>query len=195
VCPAETFNELCDLIKSGDLEQTESFLTKFTELYSFNLETNDCYRQRPHFLVRHISDENFAICMVDLLRNYLKCDLNHLDNYGQTLLFYAAKLGFNFLVRYLCGKCSANPNIFDNLCKQTAIFYAAASGKNETVELLSSLGADIDFVDQNGQTALFYAIDHGHFNVVYSLVKNLRCEINIKDAKGLGPIDYASMKK
>ena len=98
------------------------------------------------------------------------------------------------MVRYLCEKCSANPNIFDNLFNQTAIFYAALFGKNETVELLWSLGADIDFVDQNGQTALFYAIDKGHFNVVNSLVNNLGCEINIKDTKGLGPIDYASMK-
>jgi hypothetical protein len=57
------------------------------------MESEDQFRQRPHFFVRHISDEEVAIKMVDLLRKYLKCDLNHLDYYGQTLLFYAAKSG------------------------------------------------------------------------------------------------------
>jgi hypothetical protein len=57
------------------------------------METEDSFRQRPHFFVRYISDEKVAISMVDLLRTYLKCDLNHLDYYGQTLLFHAAKSG------------------------------------------------------------------------------------------------------
>ena len=60
---------------------------------------------------------------------------------------------------------------------------------------MESLGADIDYVDQNGQTALFYAIDKGHLKVVESLVNKLGCEIDITDSKGLNPIDYANLKK
>ena len=93
MCPVEIFNQLCELIISGQIEETESFLMHFTQIYSFNRETDDSFRQRPHFLVRHISDEAVAIRMVDLLRKYLKCDVDHLDFYGQTLLFYAAKAG------------------------------------------------------------------------------------------------------
>jgi ankyrin repeat protein len=50
-------------------------------------------------------------------------------------------------------------------------------------------------MDQNGQTALFYAIDKGHLKVVETLVNKLGCEIDITDSKGLNPIDYANLKK
>ena len=133
--------------------------------------------------------------MIELLRVYLNCDLNSVDFYGQTLLFYSAKSGMNSLILFMCGHCQADPNIVDVLLKQTAIFYAASNGKHETVELLASFGADIDFMDEKGQTPLYWGINNGHLRVVESLVTKLGCRTNIVDQKNLSPIDFASLKK
>jgi ankyrin repeat protein len=83
--------------------------------------------------------------MLDTLHHYLKFDVNHLDANGQTLLFYAAKAGMNSLIGHIVKDLGANPNIIDTLVGQTAIFYAAAYGKCETVEFLARLGADVNF--------------------------------------------------
>ena len=140
-------------------------------------------------LVSHIADERKAIRMLGLLRKYLGCDLNHPDYCGRTLLSYAAESGSDSLVYYLINFCSADPNISDPVRGQTAIFYAAAGGNAETVELLHSCGARIDHVDKLGQTALFHATKKGHANVVAKLAKDLGCKTHTKDAWGFGAID------
>jgi hypothetical protein len=53
--------------------------------------------------------------MLDILHQYLKFDVNHLDANGQTLLFYAAKAGMNSLIGHIVKDLGANPNIIDTL--------------------------------------------------------------------------------
>ena len=133
--------------------------------------------------------------MLDTLHQYLKFDVNHLDANGQTLLFYAAKAGMNSLIGHIVKDLGANPNIIDNLVGQTAIFYAAAYGKCETVEFLARLGADVNFEDLNGQTPLIYAVVRGHLKVVDSLVNTLQCETQTRDARNLRAIDHAKLRR
>ena len=61
MCPVEIFEQLCNLIKSGKVEEADPFLKHFTKKYSFEIETSDEFKQRPHFLIKHIFNEALAI--------------------------------------------------------------------------------------------------------------------------------------
>lgn len=46
------------------------------------------------------------------------------------------------------------------------MFYAAREGHIEGIKKLASYGGDIDLVDNNGQTPIFYAIKGGRVDIV-----------------------------
>ena len=46
------------------------------------------------------------------------------------------------------------------------MFYAAREGHIEAIKKLASYGGDIDLVDNNGQTPIFYAIKGGRVDIV-----------------------------
>lgn len=64
------------------------------------------------------------------------------------------------------------------------------SGDAAITELLIRNGANINFVESRGRTALHWAVVSGHDNTVDALIKN-GAAINIKDNDGKTPLDLA----
>ena len=66
-------------------------------------------------------------------------------------------------------------------------------GHLSTCLKLASCGANIDLVDNNGQTPLYYSIKHGRYDICEYLLKN-NARVNIQDKKSISPIQWAKSK-
>lgn len=67
---------------------------------------------------------------------------------------------------------------------------AAKSGKDSKVRLLIDQGVSLDFVDENGRSALHWAAEYGYMRVVYTLVE-AGWDINLTDKKKQTPLHVA----
>lgn len=68
---------------------------------------------------------------------------------------------------------------------------AAASGHAEIVDLLLRSGAEINIVDENGQTALILALARGNSEVANLLVSVPGIDVNSKTTQGMTALMYA----
>jgi len=69
----------------------------------------------------------------------------------------------------------------------TALHCAASRGHTKCIELLVKLcGAQVDTIDSNGCTALFYAVTLGHADATVKLL-DLGADPNRQDRKGRSP--------
>ncbi|ORY61608.1 ankyrin repeat-containing domain protein, partial [Pseudomassariella vexata] len=79
-------------------------------------------------------------------------------------LYNAAKSGdVQTLRRLLIQEVSPE---FTNIEGETPLWIAAAEGHRDIVELFIKAGADLNFQDENGQTAVSIARENGHEGVV-----------------------------
>jgi ribosomal protein S6 len=83
-------------------------------------------------------------------------DINAVDAYGNTPLLYACKSKKPEIVEYLINK-GAKINQY-NFIKETPFMVAVRTLPKKTVEFLIDRGADIDAKDDQGNTALDFAI-------------------------------------
>ena len=89
---------------------------------------------------------------------------------GRTPLMFASSGPFPETVEYLL-KNGAEPNSKDSIEGWTPLMYAAAEGNREVVEILLEHGADPNLEDTDGETAIDFAANNGHSEVV-TLLKN-----------------------
>lgn len=77
-----------------------------------------------------------------------------------------------------------------------ALHRAASYGAVETVELLLQQPESfpVNALAGNGNTALHYAAQHGHFGVVLALGENAQTAWSLKNDYGLTPLHYASLR-
>jgi len=99
----------------------------------------------------------------DLLTNGAEVDVR--DKNGMTPLLLAARKGNSEIVRLLLAH-GANVNAQDHYLAWTPLILASALGHKKVVKLLLEYGADIDIKDQNGMTALKYAVKNGYKEIV-----------------------------
>lgn len=90
------------------------------------------------------------------------------DILGRTALMYSASGPFPETVRILL-EHGADPNISDKSENFTALMFAAAEGQAEVVRILLSHGASYEPTDDDGETALDFARNNGHTEVVQLL--------------------------
>ena len=93
---------------------------------------------------------------------------NVLDGAGRTALVYAAAGPYAETVRLLLAR-GADPDVADGEEGFTALMFAAAEGQTEVLEVLLAHGADRKIVDQDGDTALDFAVKNRHDEVVKAL--------------------------
>ncbi|KAI1824491.1 ankyrin repeat-containing domain protein [Xylaria intraflava] len=88
------------------------------------------------------------------------------DAFGRTLLWWAARNGYEAVVRLLLAKEGVDPESRDD-DGRTSLLYAAKNGHVAVVKLLAAKdGVDLDSRDAEGRTPLSWAAGNGHVAVV-----------------------------
>lgn len=112
----------------------------------------------------------------DVVRDFLKSEeresINVRNKGGWSPLMYASYVGHETVVTLLLDESNVDVDVrTDKLCA-TALMLSASCGNEGVVYFLLQSGADINAMDNNGCTALFYATLQGHQNVVKMLLDN-----------------------
>lgn len=127
-------------------------------------------------------------------------DLNSITNTinGLPVLHYYSRIEQLAVMKFLHGK-GANPNLYD-MDGMSPIHYASLDGKQKAVELLLSLGGNINsasmqtpkkiYMHEKGSTPLIIATILGHFDLVKFLV-NQGADIEAKDQQGRTSLLFA----
>jgi ankyrin repeat protein len=112
------------------------------------------------------------------------------NQYGQTLLHIAAKLGYFKGVKLLLGN-GANVNARDSL-NGTPLHRATQNGHIDVVKILLEHGADIEARYKTGQTPIYFAIDaNSNQKEMVKLLLDSKASTNIVDNMGIPPLCYA----
>jgi len=121
-------------------------------------------------------------------------DLNNATlafQYDPTVIHVAAAAGSLSFIR-------ATSHLFNMDSKDengnTPLMIASYTGMPATVDLLISLGSDIEAVDDGGQTALFNAVFQGNIECAITLMGK-GADVNARDNDGDTPVFIAFMKK
>lgn len=98
-------------------------------------------------------------------------NINHRTYNGTTPLIYASLYGYKKIVKLLLDNGALVSNENDD--KMSALICAAMYGRNEIVSMLLDVSAsNIDAMDKDGKTALMYAAENGHLDVVNLLINH-----------------------
>ncbi|MGN0653520.1 MAG: ankyrin repeat domain-containing protein [Oscillospiraceae bacterium] len=122
-------------------------------------------------------------------------NINAVDNSGRTALMYACIAGDQSELIHLFIENGADANIADESGK-TALMYACKNFKNEGIEVtVSELlkgNADINKVDNEGRSAVFYLFEHWGYcdygNKVATILAKNGADFNIRDNNGRTPL-------
>ncbi|KAL6972127.1 Acyl-CoA-binding domain-containing protein 1 [Sarracenia purpurea var. burkii] len=79
-----------------------------------------------------------------------------------------------------------------NALKMDAIHAFAREGDGENLLKCIETGVPVNLKDSEGQTALHWAVDRGHLNIIELLVAK-NADVNAKDNEGQGPLHYAAV--
>jgi ankyrin repeat protein len=119
-------------------------------------------------------------------------DKDAIQKQGPEAMRIAARAGNTEIIKALDeNKVSVNAVDPDGLA--TPLIYAVAEGKTETVKWLIENGADPNFHQSNGETALHIAVRLGNVEMVRTLLdyRDRGLSINNSGPNGLTPMNYA----
>ena len=115
------------------------------------------------------------------------------DTYGNTVLHYAALFGRNDVLRTILSNLPYPERKVNNTNSlgETPFHYAALGGDPTTVSILLDYEAYPEALTEKGETIVHYAAV-GRFDTLAHILARLPfLNLNIKDAKGFLPLDYA----
>jgi len=104
-------------------------------------------------------------------------DVNQSDNNGRNALMFASSGPFPETVKLLLDN-NADPNIADKEEHFTALMYASSEGQLDNVKLLLAYKSDPSLKDADGDSALVFAINNGHTQIVNLLQAFSRMQNN-----------------
>lgn len=113
------------------------------------------------------------------------------DANGVPLLSLAIRKGYLEICRLLMSYDARLNLIARDRCSSPVID-AVSAGQNEIAELLIASGADLNFRNKNGQTALIVAIGAKMEKLAHLLIDS-GADITIKDSLGMNAADYARL--
>ncbi len=162
----------------------QSFLT-LSILFTVSIALVGCFGSSD---IWYAATDDDVSSIERLLKDGIDVDAKDYD--GETPLSSAASFGHLKSVRFLLSK-GANPNI-TNDSGDTALLSVGLISDNteddiEIIRLLIKAGADIDFEDSNGSTALHSAVFFGRAYLVKALLDNGE-NTEIKDKYNETPI-------
>ncbi|KAF3314537.1 hypothetical protein TWF173_004620 [Orbilia oligospora] len=108
-------------------------------------------------------------------------DLELADNIGRTALLFAAKEGYEDIVRVLIDS-GANPEA-KNSSGEAAISLAVGNGHESIVQMLIGIGVNLEVKDHRGQTPLFIAARNGSDSIFRRLMES-KSDINAVNPEG-----------
>lgn len=141
-----------------------------------------------HSLHRACKKQNLSIVKL-LVEN--GADVNATNKYGTTALYYAIdNNSASMEIVELLLKNNANPNV------DTILHIACRNQNLKIIKLLVENGADVNFIDNNGRTALFDAINAKNANkeIIRYLIAN-GADIHKEDNNGISPLSFAESNK
>ncbi|KAK2600176.1 hypothetical protein QQS21_005121 [Conoideocrella luteorostrata] len=127
----------------------------------------DEYRQIAEFY--QAAKAGHVLRVEQLLRKGTKPDLKNL--YGQTPLWIAAMQGHTAVVTILSQRPDVDVNSLSN-SRQSPLFWPSRFGRKGIVAILLNAGANPNYVDKEGNTALTYARENGHKEVIELLMNH-----------------------
>lgn len=167
--------------EKGDLEVVRMLLNHFA-----NVNSSDKYGLTP----LHFATANGCFEIINLLIN-ASANVNVPSESGQTCLPIAARTGQSDVVRTLLDHSAILTSIWR---RQTALHLASQNGHLEVVRmLLAQRLVDVNATDEDGWTALHYAVDGERKNLVEFLLAN-SAWVTIRTRDGLTPVDLAVAK-
>ena len=122
-------------------------------------------------------------------------NINEVDSLGLTIVMKALlnennNLSINDIKRLIRdNRKNIDYRIRDSESK-TLLMYAVFLGNTEIIEDIAKYGNQLDEVDNNGRTALHWAVYYNQYDAVVTLIK-LGAKDYIKDNYSLTPIDIA----
>lgn len=117
--------------------------------------------------------------------------IDKVNDAGYTALTLACYNGNNDVAKFLADRAS---DIDANSGYGTALMAATIKGNEDLVDYLIARNADANITDNNGTTALHYAVMFDMENIVMLLLKG-KAKYNLKDSRGNTAKDYANLKK
>ena len=120
----------------------------------------------------------------------LGADLNHLDDKGQSALFYTLHIQRQDLTHLFLSE-GANPNTLDKF-GNSPLLLSAFSGNIRNLELLLESDVKIDTVNLHGQNALHMAVLSGNTEMVKTLLES-GIIVDRKDNFGRTSLHYAAI--
>jgi len=116
-------------------------------------------------------------------------DVNAQNLAGETALYLAAARGNAAIAQYLI-EHGASVAI-TTLEGVTPMHIAAASGHREVLLILAARGAHINCQDEEGDTPLHYAVRESKDKAVEFLVRDLKCDVDVRNDDSETPLALA----
>ena len=138
----------------------------------------------------HIAKENEKICNLFLEAGM---DVNCRDAAGTPMICIAARSGRTGMIEWLLSK-GADINAVSKDRGYSAVMDAVWKSSQEIVKLLIEKGANLNFISNDGQTALIVATGASNPRICELLVKN-GADPTYKDRMGMSSLDYARLFK
>ncbi|MBU0513672.1 MAG: ankyrin repeat domain-containing protein, partial [Proteobacteria bacterium] len=185
-------SKICRAAREGDVLLLRSILKKHPQAANFICDEG----WSPLMLGAGIRDHDSASSTCKLLLD-AGADVHYQNAHGISALHVAAKWGHYILTALILLK-GANPNISTS-GGVTPLHLAAGTlysdlGRSEccttVMELLLDNGAEIDTVDFSGNTALHYAVEIGHTEIV-RLLTSKGAEVDTVGHSGNTVLHYA----
>ncbi|KAI9040400.1 ankyrin repeat domain-containing protein [Aspergillus affinis] len=152
--------------RSGQTEMVQFLISR-----QARTDPKDIFDQTPLFWAA----KNGHVAVVDCLLRHDAADLNGMDKYTRTPLCWASMYGHAAVVDLLLKRPTVDRNPRD-MDGRTPLIWAGTNGHEAVIERLLKETGDADFEDletrdEYGQTALSMAMQRGHQEAVYALLR------------------------
>ncbi|XP_005089322.2 ankyrin repeat domain-containing protein 50 [Aplysia californica] len=125
-------------------------------------------------------------------------DVNILDNHGCSPLLMAATEGLDKVVHALCNVPGCDVNLSNLSAKKTPLHILSYKGHTRAVRDLLACRADVNLLDADHRSPLWYSITNGKCDVTAALLSSPRlqtfCQIAEEKVEELCPLEQAAVK-
>ena len=190
-------NETTDGVKSLALQLLAGFDSHISAKLLLNQQTRELWWSKVK-LPKGFTGLHCVACLgvdeiAEVLLDTRDWDVDRADVVGCTPLIWAAKNGWEGIIRLLLERTRAKLNAKDTQGGKTPLSWAARYGQEEAVKLLLQLdGVDPESLDNDGRTPLSCAAESGSEGVLKLFLEREDTNLESQDNSGRTPLSYAA---